>query len=403
MNIIEKDCSFCCKPSLYELFDFGLVPHVNKFFKTKDKNLEKFYPLVLAVCSNCFLVQLTDSISNNEMFLEYHHRSSASKGNIKYLESLGSLIYKNHKDKKILEIGSNDLTLFNNLLDKGVDIYGVEPAKNLFPKNKKIFNNFLNVENVKKIKKQFGTFDMLLGINVFAHNSNFKELFESAEKLLNEHGILHIEVAYALKTVLEGNYDTIYHEHFCSYTLCSLEKILNSYNLNIIDAEELSTQGGSLRVVAVKSHKTKKTIVSNNYLKIKQKEESLGLSNLKFYEKASKEISKKFNKIKKFFDEVNNDIVFIGAPGRGVITLNSQKIHLLNNINFFDDTPEKLNLCFPGFDYIVKSWDNKILNNYKFAFILSWNYSEYLINRLKASNYKGKVVVPFPEFKVFKI
>ena len=111
----------------------------------------------------------------------------------------------------------------------------------------------MNLKNVEKILNDFGRFDLIFGINVFAHNSNFKELFDASHKLLNDNGELHIEVAYALKTVLQGNYDTIYHEHFCSYTLISITNVLSSVGFQIKHAEELDTQGGSLRVVAIKS------------------------------------------------------------------------------------------------------------------------------------------------------
>ena len=115
MDELKTNCSFCDSKKLYQLFDFGSIPHVNKFYKEQDKHFENFYPLRLAVCNVCFLIQLTTSISNEDMFIEYHHRSSASQGNRDYLNLLSEQLTEKYQNKKILEIGSNDLTLFNIL------------------------------------------------------------------------------------------------------------------------------------------------------------------------------------------------------------------------------------------------------------------------------------------------
>jgi len=401
MSIENASCKSCKNSNLTLVYDFGMIPHVNKFYSKAEKEKEKTYPLRLAVCNECFLLQLLDHISNEDMFLDYYHRSSASKDNLKYLNHLANYFFSKHKDKKILEIGSNDLTMINLLQKKNINAFGVEPAKNLFKNQKKVFNDFLNLKNVEKILNDFGRFDLIFGINVFAHNSNFKELFDASHKLLNNNGELHIEVAYALKTVLQGNYDTIYHEHFCSYTLISLTNVLSSVGFQIMHAEELDTQGGSLRVVAIKS--SSKVRPSKSYKNLYNQEINTGLNDLSFYLEVAKKIHSKNKTIESFFNQNNENLVFIGAPGRGVVTLNTQKNKLKNNIVFLDDTPEKQGLFFPGLNFIIDSWNDELLNRFDLAFILSWNYSEFLIERLKKSGFKGKVVIPFPEFEIITL
>ena len=399
--MIEKlniECKSCKSDCLYLVYDFGAIPHVNKYYSLTKKFHEKKYPLRLAICSSCFLLQLLDEIDINDMFIEYHHMSSASHTNKEYLNSLSEKIFRDYKNKKILEVGSNDLTMVNFLLNKGMDIYGVEPAKNLFKENGRIYNGFLNSENIDDIKDRFGEFDLIFGINVFAHNPEFIDLFHACNSLLKNDGTLHIEVAYALRTICDGNYDTIYHEHFCSYTLISIENVLNLAGFKIIDAMEIDTQGGSLQITAKKlSYPADDT--TDSYKKILSKELEIGINTIDFYERVSSKISSKAENIKKYFDSNRDNIVFIGAPARGVVTLNTANIAFGDNVKVIDDTPEKLGLCFPGYNFIIDSWDIEIINKFEKVFILSWNYKDYLVKRLNDSGYEGEIVLPFPNLE----
>jgi hypothetical protein len=397
----SKLCKSCSSKEISLVYDFGRIPHVNMFYTKENKQLEKTYRLRLAVCENCFLLQLLDPIKNDDMFLEYYHRSSASRDNKTYLELLANFFEETYPNRKVLEIGSNDLTLFKMLTERNIDIYGIEPAKNLFEEENKVYNDFLNLSNADDILKKFGTFDLIFGINVFAHNSNFKELFDASNLLLTNNGEIHIEVAYALKTVLEGNYDTVYHEHFCSYTLTSIENILISCGFQVKHAEELDTQGGSLRILAVKT--TEKIEKTDSYTKLIAAEYATGVSNPEFYKSVAEKIDLKYQKIASFFHKNNDDIVFIGAPGRGVVTLNTQELNLKTNIGFLDDTPEKEGCLFPGLIFEVNKWGDLNLNKYQTAFILSWNYADTLQTRLVEAGFKGNIAIPFPEFEIIEV
>ena len=100
MSIETASCKSCKNSNLTLVYDFGMIPHVNKFYSKAEKDKEKTYPLRLAVCNKCFLLQLLDYISNEEMFLDYYHRSSASKDNLRYLNHLANYFFSKHKDKK---------------------------------------------------------------------------------------------------------------------------------------------------------------------------------------------------------------------------------------------------------------------------------------------------------------
>ncbi len=401
-KISNKSCLSCNLSDLEVIYDFGLLPLVNSYFNKEDINKEEKFPLELFYCKHCWLVQLGYFPDPKKMYNEYHHISGASKGNVKHLRDVSEYINRISGSKKsILEIGSNDNTLIEMLKDLEFDCLAIDPAKNINKNMEDTISEFFNLELAQKLKSQGKKFDIILGLNVFAHNDTFIDMFKGCEILLNEDGFLIIEVAYALETIFSGNFDTIYHEHVCSYSLTSIENALNSVGLYVFDAEEIDTQGGSIRVVARKARVQDKT---KSYLGIKEKEEQQKITSKKFYDNISNEIDRKITNINKLFEASELEkFLILGSPARGVVTLNvsNRKINMESVI--LDDTPEKQNKLMPGIHIPVKSWDQINFQDFQNALVLSWNYKDDMIKRLKDKKFKGDVYTPFPELIKEKI
>ena len=72
-------CRFCATPLEHTFVDLGLSPISNAFVKKENVNKhEPFYPLHAYVCSECFLVQLEEFESPDEIFSDYVYFSSYS-------------------------------------------------------------------------------------------------------------------------------------------------------------------------------------------------------------------------------------------------------------------------------------------------------------------------------------
>ena len=398
-NIKPLTCLSCKLGKLELIYDFGQLPLVNSYFTKEEIHKEELFPLELYYCSSCWLVQLSYFPNPKKMYNEYHYVSGASKGNVDHLNNFSAYLKNIGGNRKsVLEIGSNDNTLVKNLSNLGYKCLAVDPAKNLNLEMENTISQFFNLDMAKKLESEGKFFDIIIGINVFAHNDTFIDMFEGCKLLLDEDGLLIIEVAYALKTVLNGNFDTIYHEHVCSYTLTSIENALNSIGLYISDAEEINTQGGSIRVTA---QKKKPTFETKSYLAIKQYELKHKVQSDKFYRNASKNIEKKLIQINELFEKKYSErFLILGSPARGVVTLNvsNQKIH--KNSLIIDDTPEKQNKVMPGVHLPVVTWDEVDYQEFKNVLILSWNYKDHLIKKLKEKDFQGEVYTPFPE--IFK-
>jgi len=392
----NKSCLSCRKNSLDNIFNFGELPLVNNYYSSEEIEKEEKFPLNLLFCKSCYLVQLSFFPDPKKIYSTYHHVSGASHGNVEHLKEVANYV-KSLADnsKTILEIGSNDNTLVNQLSNFGFKCTAVDPAENINKNLENTITDFFNYDLAKNLYSENKTYDIILGLNVFAHNDTFIDMFKGCELLLNDDGLLIIEVAYALETILKGNFDTIYHEHVCSYTLTSLENALNESGLYVHDVTEINTQGGSIRVVAKKEKLINKTISYNN---ISKKESDIGIKEEEFYRSVSFEIEKKLKNINDLFvKEKNNKFLILGSPARGVVTLNVSNKLINNESIIIDDTPEKQNKLMPGIHLPVRKWNDAIFEDFDRVLILSWNYKDNLIDRLKKTKFKGKVFIPFPD------
>jgi len=382
------------------IYDFGMMPYVNNYSNNQEKSDQ--CSLVLTVCESCKLVQLASMPDLNSLYSKYDHLSSASKANVKHLKAVADEINKKHTERKVLlEVGSNDGTFLRNLNNNFIS-YGIDPAKNVYKKMSNdmftVHNLFFNTKNKLTIEGLIdGKVDILVGLNVFAHNDSYDDMFSVARYLLAVDGYAYIEVAYAKDTILSGNFDTIYHEHYCNYSLMSIISILKRNRLMVYDVVKLPTQGGSLGIWF--KHFKPNMKVSENIDIILKEEENFGINDILMYEKLSELIDKKIKDIKNKFVEhsVNKKVLIVGVPARGVVTANICEFNLLNKAIAIDDTPEKQGYNIPGTNIPIKKPDEVNFENFDVACILAWTYKDELIKRIRGKGFKGEIFIPFPE------
>jgi SAM-dependent methyltransferase len=398
----KLSCKSCEAPLEHSVYDFGMMPAVNSFITEEQIESEEKYPLTLYVCESCWLLQLGFIPPPSLLFEDYHHISGASKGNVDHLRSVSQVIDQNLRktDSKILEIGCNDGTLLGFLDDFGYSAVGCDPAKNISQKEElKVYTDFFGEISAERIKSECGGFDVVVGLNVFAHNSAFIDMLKGCVILLNPDGKVMIEVAYAPSTICDGNFDTIYHEHVCSYSLTSLKNALSQAGLSIFDAELIPTQGGSIRIFA--QHVVGSLEPSENFLSIMNMEERLGLSTSAYYEILGEKIKNKIGPIRELLSEVvrdNQQLLILGAPARGVVVMNVCGVEVSNHSIIIDDTEEKQGKLMPGVHIPVSDWSGVDFSKFESALILSWNYAENMKERLSKTKFSGPIYIPFPDF-----
>ena len=405
-------CRFCQNKLKVIFADLGMSPLANSYVDSTESEVEEvFFPLKTFVCEKCFLVQLGEFKSPNEIFKDYAYFSSFSSSWVNHAEQyVNSLVKKFNINKKnlVVEIASNDGYLLQFFKKKNIPVLGIEPAENVaknaikkgIPTITKFFGSKLAIELKKSGKKV----DCIIANNVLPHTPELTDFIKGLELLINPNGVIVIQFsAYLLPLIKNGQFDHIYHEHFSYFSLTTIKQILKKFKLEIIDVEELNVHGGSLRLYIKKIGQTKKE--SKNVKKLLKKEKEFGITKKETYRNFQNQILEKKISIWKFFSVAKKEkkkIACYGAPAKGNTMLNYCQIGK-DFINFtVDKNPAKQGKLLPGTH--IPIFNLKKINEFKpdYLVILPWNLKEEIVEEMKyIRKWGGKFVVLSPKVKIF--
>ena len=402
--LTQHNSCHVCNGKVEKVCDYGLLPPINAFSNTTVKSE---YPAVLVWCPACMLVQLSTAISPEVSFKNYTFLTSASENSKEYMHQLAAHLQSRlfiNQYSKILEIGSNDGTLLENFDSHSLRV-GVDPAENLteIVKAKGIVpvSEFFNEKVSDNIKKTYGKFDLIMALNVVAHTPDVLSLLRGVRNILSSDGTAVIEVPYIRETIIKGLFDTVYHEHLYHFSFLSLQQLLEQCGLEVYQVEQVDVQGGSLRLFA-RCKNDKQIDVS--VIELEQTELVKHFDSFVPYWMLQNQFYVYKANIQKLIKTIAKDkkIIGIGAPARGMVLLNT--CGLQNYIHkIVDDTPLKHHKLAPGTNVEVITWDEIPQEKDLCFLLLSWNYKDHLINKLKERFAGCEVVVPFPKLAVEKI
>jgi dTDP-4-dehydrorhamnose reductase/SAM-dependent methyltransferase len=407
-----ENCRSCGNNNMIKYINFKYIPLAGGFIKdTINIKNEQYFPFDIRFCSNCSLSQSTYVIENNKIFHNnYFYHSSTIQFLVEHFNNLALKISKLiNKENTVLEIGCNDGVLLNPLskILNNCKIIGVDPCKNVIDKitNNKIikYNNLFNKEIALKIKKENGYIDLITSSNCMAHIVPINEIIDSISLILNNTGILIIEVHYLPILIAQLQYDFMYHEHQYYYTLTALCKLLERHNLYIYDCVILNLHGGSIRIFASKNINKEKT---NIFKEIINKEIIENYTNILIYKNFEKLVySTKWNLINLLNKIKNNNKIICGygASGRATIISNFCSLDNIYLDFIVDDSPIKYDNYTPGSNLLIKSSNN--IYNCDYVLILAWPYFKDIIkNHLKyITEYKKTFIIPLPDLLLIDI
>jgi len=408
----NMDCRFC-NANLTKIFvDLGMSPLSNSFL-TADmlKKKEKFYPLLALVCDKCFLVQLPEIESPENIFRDYAYFSSFSDTWLKHSENyVNAMLVRFSFDSNslIVEIASNDGYLLQYFKKKEIPILGIEPAANVAKvaeqKGIPTIIKFFSENTAKELLKEGKKADLIVGNNVLAHVPNLNDFVEGMRILLKPEGVITMEFPHLLKLIHQNQFDTIYHEHFSYFSFITVQKVFSFHKLTIFDVEELSTHGGSLRIF-VKHFENDSHSVTKKITELLQKEKDFGLENILTYTSFAEKVKTTKQRINEFFNKAKNEnkkIVCYGASAKGNTLLNYCGIGT-NFVDYaVDQSPYKQGLYLPGTHIPIKKPDKIQETKPDYVLITPWNLKEEIMKQMSyIRDWGGKFVIPIPEVKIY--
>jgi len=387
------------------------MPLAGNFLSKNEIGKEKKYPLRVFFCKNCSLVQVLDIIPKEELFTKYFYLSSVTKTLSNHFKEYAKEMVNRFLipgKSFVLEIGSNDGVLQEPLEKLDIKTLGIEPAVNIsrFARKKglEVINDYFSKKLAEKIKKERGQVDAIFANNVFAHMDSIRDVTKGIKLLLKKDGIFVFEVHYIVDLIEKLQYDTIYHEHMCYYSLTSLSKFFESFNMEIFDVKKIPIHAGSIRIY-VKNKDQRLKNISKNVKKILKYEKDNGFDSLQRYLNFSIEVRNHRDKLKKTLTDLkkkNTKIVGYGAPGRGNILLNYCSLgpDILDYI--IDESPIRKGMFIPGMHIPIISPEKFRKNNPDYALILAWSYKQEIFKKEKKFiENGGKFIIPLPKIKQY--
>ena len=432
----ERRCRFCRTPLEQTFADLGVSPLSNSYLKAEDLNrMEPFYPLHAYACSNCFLVQLEEMESPEEIFEDYAYFSSYSESWLEHARAYAKMAQERfalNSSSRVVEIGSNDGYLLRYFKEMGIDVLGIEPAANVAEAARKkgieTVVRFFERALAEEITAGGRGADLLVGNNVLAHIPDTNDLMQGLKRLLNPGGVISMEFPHLLSLIEENQFDTIYHEHYSYFSLTTAVTIFAAHGLEIYDAELLKTHGGSLRIYACHAEELvgggaangsgkdcsnrenssgKKGIFfrSERLLEMLDREEQLGFMDLQFYRSFTGQVEKVKRETLKFLikaKEEGRSAAAYGAPAKGNTLLNYCGIGPELIDYTVDISPHKQGKFLPGSRIPIFSPEKIEETEPDYLIILPWNIKEEIEEQMAGiRKWGGRFVTFIPEVRVW--
>ena len=404
-----SDCRLCGAPLEHVVADLGVSPVANDFIREEDLGkMEPFYPLCALVCGKCLLVQLEAFESPEQIFSgDYAYFSSFSTGWLEHARRYTEATVERFgldASSKVVEIASNDGYLLQYFVERGIPVLGIEPTANTaaaaIAKGIPTDVRFFGSETAADLHAEH-TADLLIANNVLAHVPDLNDFVAGLATLLAPEGVLTIEFPHLLLLLEEGQFDTIYHEHFSYFSLLTATRALERHGLAIFDVEELSTHGGSLRIYA--GHVPR--VPGERVVELRERERASGLEALATYLAFADRVRREKREIVRFFieqKEAGVSIAGYGAPAKGNTLLNYCGI----GRDFIDYTvdlnPHKQGRYLPGSRIPVRNPEEIRLTRPDLVFILPWNLRDEVIEQLAfVRDWGGRFAARSPEIRIF--
>ena len=402
---LQALCRVCDTKGLEPVLDLGTTPLADRLLSEEQLNSpEPTYPLEVVFCPKCSLVQILETVSPEELFSEdYPYYSSFSPALLRHsLDNVMNVLDRRDlsQDCLVVELASNDGYLLKNYVEKGISVLGIDPALGPAEAARKIgvptLGAFFGLPLARELVAEGKQADVIHANNVLAHVADTNGFVQGIAELLKEDGVAVIEVPYVKELIDHCEFDTIYHEHLCYFSVTALDYLFRQHDLFLNDVEELSIHGGSLRLYVEKvEHR------SPEFERLLALETKLGIDQLSYYQDFSKrvvDVKRQLVEMLTSIKQQGKSIVAYGAAAKGATLINYAGIDA-ETIDFVvDRNVHKQGKFMPGKHLPIAAPERILEVMPDFVLILPWNFTDEILEQQAEYRSKGgKFIVPIPE------
>ena len=405
----RDNCRVCGSKELLSFLDFGDMPLAGDFRQKEALDGIKFYPMDLVVCLECSLVQIPNVVSPDIIFTDYRYLSSVTNTLMQHFKDYAMLLKRTvlpAESPFVVEFGCNDGVLLQPLKELGVKVLGVDAAENVVEvargKGLDVIHGYFGKPVASDILESHGKADVITASNVFAHIDDLDEVMEGVKILLDDEGVFIIEVHYIGDLVDGFQFDTVYHEHLCYYSLSSLQSLFEKHDFKVTDVQKLSMHGGAIRVFS-KRMGSKNSKINPRVDEMYDLEKISGLREGDTYLKFGESVVQHRTRLQSVIGDRRSDgrtMSAYGAAGRSTILLNYCRFDSETIDYIVDESPFRIGRYVPGVGIPIV--DRKTFSEMPTddCLITAWSYREEIIE--KESQYTrsgGTFILPLPEIE----
>jgi SAM-dependent methyltransferase len=371
---IIEECYACGSSALYKFCSLGSQPLANNLKDTPEQD-DELYPLEVNVCMECYHSQLTVSVDREALYKHYLYVSGTSNTLVKEFDLVASQIHSENPgdNKRILDIACNDGTFLKSFRPYKWQLHGIDPAENIVSKiNEPDLNLTCDFFPSVKIK---GRYDVITCFNVVAHIPNPLAFLTDCKRLLQPEGTLYIQTSQK-NMIVNGEFDTIYHEHHSFFTINSMNELCKRAGLSLVDVEYRPVHGTSYLF------KIKHNATDNSEERINQLlQDESDLVSPETYEQFNFKVLRNKNRLTKLIDGSSLPVVGYGAAAKGVVMSN----YIQRKLKYIvDENPMKIGKIIGGVNIPIVAPETLINEPGDLMIIVyAWNFFDEIHSKIK--------------------
>ncbi|HZR26877.1 MAG TPA: class I SAM-dependent methyltransferase [Vicinamibacterales bacterium] len=401
-TITRTSCRTCGSNRLTLLVEYGDMPLAGGFLTADELALQAAFPLRLARCEDCTLMQILDIVPPAEIFTQYSYVSSTTRTLIDHFARMGPEIVEREgaRGRLVVEFGCNDGVLLKPLRAAGAHVVGVDPSDVALRASREggwpLVQDYFNESSAQRVREQYGRARIVTGNNVFAHVEDLHGIVRGVTTLLEDDGVFVCEVQYQGDLIALVQYDTVYHEHVYYHSLVGLQRLFAAHGLRIVDVTRIPIHAGSVRVTAARigSGRAPAPIVEEMI------EAEHGWRVDRFGDRVRAR-QQTLHALVSDLKRAGRRIVGYGAAGRSTILLNFCRLgaDLIDYV--VDMSPLRYGKYVPGVNIPIVPPDVFHRDPPDFAIMTAWNYEPEIVEKEQAFlSHGGRFIVPLPEVRV---